>query len=180
MKRRPKSAVPEENPLAPAADATAILQVKVWLTGISPMVWRRVLVPSSFTLRELHGVIQVAMGWEGIHLYDFQLRAARYGSWEVAAASPDVTLVALRFRKGARFIYEYDLNISPGATRSASKTDCRRRFEKPIPSAPGAAAPVHPRIAAVRRASWPVATTDFRSMRWRTWTPWSRFSSRSR
>jgi hypothetical protein len=38
--------------LLPAADATAILRVKVWLTGISPMVWRRVLVPSSFTLRE--------------------------------------------------------------------------------------------------------------------------------
>ena len=97
--------------MAPAADAAAILQVKVWLTGISPMVWRRVLVPSSFTLRELHGVIQVAMGWEGIHLYEFELRAAHYGSWEVAAASPDVTLTALRFRKGARFIYEYDLNI---------------------------------------------------------------------
>ena len=30
-----------------------------------------------------------AMGWEGIHLYDFQLRAGRYGSWEVAASSPD-------------------------------------------------------------------------------------------
>src|SRR5271166_1208595 len=108
MKRRPKPLVPTENL---AADADAILQVKFWLTGISPMVWRRVLVPSSFTLRELHGVIQVAMGWEGIHLYDFQLRAARSGSWEVAAASPDVTLAALRFRKGARFIYEYDLNI---------------------------------------------------------------------
>jgi hypothetical protein len=51
---------------------TAILQVKGWLTGISPMVWRRVLVPASFTLRELHGVIQVTMGWEGIHLYDIQ------------------------------------------------------------------------------------------------------------
>jgi len=108
MKRRPKPLVPTENL---AADADAILQVKFWLTGISPMVWRRVLVPSGFTLRELHGVIQVAMGWEGIHLYDFQLRAAHYGSWEVAAASPDVTLAALRFRKGARFIYEYDLNI---------------------------------------------------------------------
>ena len=47
--------------------AEAVLQVKVWLIGISPMVWRRVLVPASFTLRELHGVIQVAMGWEGIH-----------------------------------------------------------------------------------------------------------------
>jgi Plasmid pRiA4b ORF-3-like protein len=111
MKRRSKSAVPEENSLAPAADAATILQVKVWLTGISPMVWRRVLVPSRFSLRELHGVIQVAMGWEGIHLYVFRLRAARYGSWELSASSPDVSLADLRFRKGARLIYEYDLNI---------------------------------------------------------------------
>src|SRR5271165_6967028 len=108
MKRRPKPLVPTENL---AADADEILQVKFWLTGISPMVWRRVLVPATFTLRELHGVIQVAMGWEGIHLYDFHLRAAHYGSREVAASSPDITLMALRFRKGARFIYEYDLNI---------------------------------------------------------------------
>ena len=83
MKRRPTPAAPEVNPPAPAADAAAILQIKVWLTGISPMVWRRVLVASSFTLRELHGVIQVTMGWEGIHLYDFQLRAGRTapGRW---------------------------------------------------------------------------------------------------
>ena len=87
------------------------MQIKVWLLGISPMVWRRVLVPAGLTLRELHGVIQVAMGWEGIHLYQFRLRAARYGSSELSASSPDVTLVALRLRKGARFIYEYDLNI---------------------------------------------------------------------
>jgi Plasmid pRiA4b ORF-3-like protein len=32
------------------------VQVKVWLLGTSPMVWRRVLVPSGSTLRELHGV----------------------------------------------------------------------------------------------------------------------------
>jgi hypothetical protein len=63
------------------------------------MVWRRVLVPARFTLHALHGVIQVVMGWEGILLYDFHLRVARYGSWEVAASSPDVTLAALRFRK---------------------------------------------------------------------------------
>jgi hypothetical protein len=108
MKRRSKPPVPKETL---ATDVDAILQVKFWLTGISPMVWRRVLMPSSFTLRELHGVIQVAMGWEGIHLYQFELRSVHYGSWEVAAESPDVTLAALRFRKGARFIYEYDLNI---------------------------------------------------------------------
>jgi Plasmid pRiA4b ORF-3-like protein len=111
MKRRPKSLGSEEKSSVPAADARAVLQVKVWLTGISPMVWRRVLVPANFTLRETHGVIQVTMGWEGIHLSEFHLRAARYGSWELAASSPDITLAALRLRKGARFIYEYDLNI---------------------------------------------------------------------
>ena len=95
----------------PTADAGEVLQTKVWLAGISPMIWRRILVPAAFSLRELHGVIQVTMGWEGIHLYQFCLRAARYGSWEVSAASPDATLAALRFRKGARFVYEYDLSI---------------------------------------------------------------------
>ena len=75
------------------------------------MVWRRVLVPGSYTLRELHGMIQVVMGWEGIHLYQFCLRSRRYGSWEVSASSPDVTLAALKLRRGARFTYEYDLNI---------------------------------------------------------------------
>jgi hypothetical protein len=110
MKRQSKLPRVEEKS-APAAEGDAILQVKIWLTGISPMIWRRVLVPATFTLRELHGVIQVAMGWEGIHLYEFCLHAARYGSWEVAASSPDVMLAALRFRKGQRFIYEYDLNV---------------------------------------------------------------------
>lgn len=92
-------------------EAAEIVQIKVWLLGISPMVWRRLLVPNTCSLRELHGIIQVAMGWEGIHLYQFCLRSRRYGSWEVSASSPDVTLAALRLRKGTRFAYEYDLNI---------------------------------------------------------------------
>jgi Plasmid pRiA4b ORF-3-like protein len=111
MKRRSKPPPPAVNDAPPTADAGEVLQIKVWLVGISPMIWRRVLVPAAFSLRELHGVMQVAMGWEGIHLYQFCLRAARYGSWEVSASSPDVTLAALRFRKGARFFYEYDLSI---------------------------------------------------------------------
>ena len=110
MKRGPKQPLPRDHH-APAEGVDAIVPIKVWPLGISPMVWRRVLVPVRLTLRELHGVIQVAMGWEGIHLDQFRLRAVRYGSWELSAASPDVTLAALRFRKGARFVYEYDLNI---------------------------------------------------------------------
>lgn len=52
------------------------MQLKVWLLGISPMVWRRVLMPAEGTLQELHGVMQVTIGWEGFHLYQFCLRAA--------------------------------------------------------------------------------------------------------
>ena len=97
------------------------------------MVWRRLLVPSTCTLRELHGVIQVAMGWEGIHLFQFCLRLCHYGSWELSASSPEVTLAALRLRKGARFAYEYDLNI-PWRHEV--------RIENYLPAEPGKA---HPR-----------------------------------
>lgn len=62
MKRRLKPPVAAAPSSEAVVDAEAVLQVKVWLVGISPMVWRRVLVPASFTLRELHGVIQVTMG----------------------------------------------------------------------------------------------------------------------
>ena len=47
--------------MADADGARSVVQVKVWLLGISPMVWRRLLVRSACTLREMHGVIQVAM-----------------------------------------------------------------------------------------------------------------------
>jgi len=68
--RAPKQTRPvvETGPSAADASGAEIVQVEVWLLGISSMVWRRVLVPSTCTLRELHGIIQVAVGWEGIHL----------------------------------------------------------------------------------------------------------------
>lgn len=75
------------------------------------MVWRRVQVPSTMTLRELHGVLQVAMGWDGIHLYQFILHTVCYGSWALNAESADIALDDLKLRKGQRFSYEYDLNI---------------------------------------------------------------------
>lgn len=86
MRRRPQQFPAEDGGGAPLpTDAEAVLQIKVWLVEISPMVWRRVLVPAAFTLRELHGVIQVVMGWEGSQLFQFCLRAVRYGSSELSA-----------------------------------------------------------------------------------------------
>lgn len=62
MPRRPNQPWVDDSGTTPsAADADAILQVKVWLTGISPTVWRRVVVPAALTLREMHGVIRAVM-----------------------------------------------------------------------------------------------------------------------
>jgi hypothetical protein len=88
------------------------LQLKARLLEVSPMVWRRLLVPGTTSLRELHGILQVAMGWEGIHLFQVHLRAVRYASPELSAFSPGATLADFRLRTGSRFIYEYGLNAS--------------------------------------------------------------------
>jgi hypothetical protein len=53
-------------------------QLKVTLEGVEPPVWRRLVVPSEFTLFDLHCAIQVAMGWEDCHLHDFQIKRQRY------------------------------------------------------------------------------------------------------
>ncbi|WP_202800484.1 plasmid pRiA4b ORF-3 family protein [Novosphingobium sp. Rr 2-17] len=101
----------DEAPAAASDEAADILQFKIWLKGLSPMIWRRVQVSEDATLRELHGIFQLTMGWEGIHLFSFDLRAVRYGSHELGMRSPDESLGDLQLRKGARFAYEYDLNI---------------------------------------------------------------------
>ena len=49
-------------------------KLKVKLLNVSkPPVWREVLVPRDCTFDDLHHVIQIAMGWEFAHLYQFIL-----------------------------------------------------------------------------------------------------------
>jgi Plasmid pRiA4b ORF-3-like protein len=80
-----------------------IMQLKVRLLGISPMIWRRVLVEASTSLEELHGMLQVAMGWEGFHLYQFDIRGSMYGSFELGILDPDNTLASFEFRINDHF-----------------------------------------------------------------------------
>ncbi len=56
-----------------------IYAVKISLKGVKPMVWRRVQVRSDCTLRELHYVIQIAMGWGHAHLHEFTIDGESYG-----------------------------------------------------------------------------------------------------
>jgi hypothetical protein len=63
-------------------------------------------------LEELHGVFQVVMGWQSLHLYRFRIHAAHYGSWELETQSPERSLASFRFRRGDKFVYEYDMHDS--------------------------------------------------------------------
>ena len=89
--------------------APEIFQLKISRLSVSPMIWRRVLVSSSTTLHELHGIVQVAMGWSSVHLFQFDIRAVAYGPWELSCASHDISLQAFEFRQNDRFAYTYDM-----------------------------------------------------------------------
>jgi hypothetical protein len=57
---------------------------------MKPPVWRRLVVPSEITLGSLHDVIQVAFGWEDMHLHTFEDRSGgRYAPTDAAVQVVD-------------------------------------------------------------------------------------------
>ena len=56
-----------------------ILQLRAVLCSISPLILRRLLVPSDTTIAQLEEVLQVAFGWEDMHLHRFEIRGREYG-----------------------------------------------------------------------------------------------------
>jgi hypothetical protein len=90
-----------------------IYQLKVVLQGISPMIWRRLLVCGDSTIADLHYIVQIAMGWSDDHLHQFRIHGKRYGIYRIGGIwfsdDPDsVRLKDLGLRINERFFYEYD------------------------------------------------------------------------
>jgi hypothetical protein len=51
-----------------------VLQLRIELVDShDPLVWRRLLVPATSTLADLHAVIQAAMDWHDAHLHQFRI-----------------------------------------------------------------------------------------------------------
>src|ERR1043165_1492906 len=59
-----------------------IYELEIELLRIEPRIWRRVLVPGTITLAQLHHVIQIAMGWTNSHLHEFIVGADSYSDPE--------------------------------------------------------------------------------------------------
>ena len=55
------------------------VRLHVSLAEINPPIWRRLVVPSDWTLDRLHLVLQAAFSWTDSHLHEFRIGGLRYG-----------------------------------------------------------------------------------------------------
>jgi len=55
----------------PSVSSLAISQLRVVRYGVSPLVWRRLLVVNETSLGELHEILRNAFDWSGEHLHRF-------------------------------------------------------------------------------------------------------------
>lgn len=104
-----------------ASPRARLFQVHIALDGLTPPIWRRVLVPSSVTLRRMHGVIQAAMGWSNSHLHAFRQAGRTFGrpdphGFMQIEDDSQFRLDHLIALPGDTLAYEYDFGDSWGHT----------------------------------------------------------------
>lgn len=87
------------------------LVLLVTLRAIEPTIWRRVQVPGTYSLHQLHRVLQMVFGWLDYHLYVYRVGSRSFEAPDPEAEGEDataVTLGRLGLRKGMRLEYTYD------------------------------------------------------------------------
>ncbi|MFP4165265.1 MAG: plasmid pRiA4b ORF-3 family protein [Chitinispirillaceae bacterium] len=65
-----------------------VLQFRIEIPEILPLIWRRILVPSDYNFWDLHVAIQDSMGWLDYHLHHFRIKA-KGGKKERRIGIPD-------------------------------------------------------------------------------------------
>jgi hypothetical protein len=90
-----------------------VYQLRAVLAGISPLIWRRLLVANDTSIAELHEILQTVFGWDDDHLHRFTIHAVEYGLDQPGGTgflhdARRVRLSRFGLRPGERFTYEYD------------------------------------------------------------------------
>ena len=90
-----------------------VYRLRVVINGISPLIWRRLLVPAQTTIAQLHTILQTAFGWSGEHLHRFVIHGTEYGIYQVGGPwfrddARQVRLGELGLRLGEKFTYTYN------------------------------------------------------------------------
>jgi Plasmid pRiA4b ORF-3-like protein len=104
-------------------DESLVYSLRIVLDGSKPPIWRRVIV-KSLNLQELHRVVQVAMGWEDMHLHGFDIRKIRVPLVGDGAPINEraISIAQLFAAKIKTFAYTYDFGDSWKHTIAIEKT----------------------------------------------------------
>jgi Plasmid pRiA4b ORF-3-like protein len=90
-----------------------VYQFRVVVQGISPLIWRRLVVRSDMPLATFHAALQVIFAWSDTSLHSFHIHGKAYGTPQLDGPHIDVDarhvpLAALRLHQGERFTYVYN------------------------------------------------------------------------
>ena len=86
-----------------------VVDLEITLAWSEPPIWRRVRVPTVFTLGNLHEVIQCLFEWEDDHLHAFQ-----FGRGQMVEEEDEdfISIEALIANRKRKFQYIYDFGDS--------------------------------------------------------------------
>jgi hypothetical protein len=90
-----------------------IYELKLEMLEVEPLIWRRLLVPGSITLAQLHEVLQTAMGWTNSHLHEFIVGEHIYSDpeFEIDEARSEyryrLARLAPRVRNTITYLYDF-------------------------------------------------------------------------
>lgn len=97
-----------------AKEIPDLLQLKIELAWIKPTIWRRIVVPESITLGDLHQVLQITFDWCDYHLHEFDFGGERFGTpdpefgWEPVRSETRIQLkTALGGMGSFKYIYDF-------------------------------------------------------------------------
>ena len=125
---------------AGAADSfNQICTVRIELLDTDPQIWREVEVPTSVTLKVLHDIVQITMGWLDQHLWEFRIDDRSYGlpMDEDRGMEPRIEAIKVRLRdvlKPRRTTIKYIYDFGDGWEHRIIVTRVR-------PGAPGVSYP---------------------------------------
>ena len=94
-----------------------LYEIKVEIQRIDPPIWRLLQVPPRTSLKRLHKILQIAMGWTDSHLHLFKVDGKEYGDliseWDFEVLDESKLTLGKIFAGGTKsFQYEYDMGDS--------------------------------------------------------------------
>jgi Plasmid pRiA4b ORF-3-like protein len=88
-------------------------QLRIVLRDFSPLIWRRLHVPSNIDLARLHRILQILFSWDGEHRHRFHIHGKDYGMASAGGIRFDndprqARLSDFHLHCRERFLYQYD------------------------------------------------------------------------